>query len=1462
MSNWRKFGGTDDLNRHILASSAIGTGVISEIEANILRVGNTRLKEEQQNGLWFRGLDHTNPNFNKSSEVIAFTSIEERFYNTNTGDSELLLFKARDVNTNLVNPFVDPSYNLNLQRGDRIRLLGPTIAFDTYNVSIDANNVDIINETYKNENTRVIIDQNGFVGINTITPGQYLDVVGKINLQSATDKSNIYIANFSDPDPSNLGNNNIGIGTHIFARSDFNASNNIVLGSECHRFNKNASTNIAVGNFSQQIINSGNNNISFGHYSSNILNNGANNISIGNESLRNTNRYNNNISIGHSNFRDLNSTVDYDVNNDYNISIGNIAGQTALGGYNSFIGHSSGVSAQSNRSIALGYKSLYSSIGDDNIAIGYESMADSRIFPSNTTYHSNSFLGNYSGSILKGDNNCGFGFKSQQISTGNKNISIGSFALMQNSGTNNIAIGHSSNPKNSGSSNVSIGINTLSLLNINPDIVSGTNNVVLGSYSGTSLTGSNNVCLGTYSNTEIDCNNSIAIGYRSFAATSNSIVLGDPTNDSIKIGLGTSSPEHNIDVRNNLYNSTLNLKCGYAKHSDILLSRNKSNDTNISNDVPTNIFMRYNPRFDTSFSNVLFDDNDVPLVSNLEEKFIIGFERNNLHLPIINISNLNKIGFGLHPVYDFDVFYESRFQKDLHINSNLFVGNINNTSQYFSTTYNSYFNDKCLFVDGFDVLGNVNFDLNNNTTFQSTPFLNKGAQISNNTSNSTYSLIVEGDVKLTPNNNVGNRSHLIINTDVNVLQREHDLYVNGTSLFENKIFANSLNVTDNVALFQKAIDVSGGISKFGNICSFDSSGNNNRCIFHPGSILDICGNFNLGNFSTAGFQTNMIRSQNDISNNVTLNIYDDYLDSTNPVLDNSGYTAFSFGNNLINTEQLVQIRSKDARAGDNSNVNRLLITSENVSHTAQVMLGSSVQATNVFNDEHSFLSHSHDFKFYPMVNNDLKIYNSQTDTSANIIIEPSGTFTLTGFNTSANSNLLTVNGNANFNDVTSTTVNSNSINVSNNLIAYDISSTYGYIRDLTVSNITGLIDVSFSTDLSLIDINAETMNLSKTFDMSGMFLFDNLNRSVSFRDSNIDISSSTTKHFNVHRDLNVLNSNVNISGGLNISGDVVLNGIFNAHNLEVNAMITASGGFFEDLDCRLIDATTFTSTNSNIANLVATDMTFRNHLNADNFTTANFYDISFTHRMEGVIGSKLNTFEFEGRDCKVTNILEITNDTSAVHLTSQDVSVNNNLDVSGTVDCDLLKGRGVTPVGGIIFWNGSSLDIPYNWNICFGTNNTPDLKHLMSLDPSQNITYYVRSNTNHGDAPYFIFSDNPAFDAPALNNSSTPFVLFTGNIYTFIWNDNNINNHPFNIGTEFRANNSGINIVSTNTDPSTIFSIKNMGESLTFSIPHFYQGLDLQYYCYELHGANSDEEYISNFTIGSNYTLGYIKRNS
>ena len=1473
MSNWRKFGGTDDLNRNIVASSAIGTGVITEIESNILRIGNLRLKEEQQNGIWFRGLGHSNPNNINASNVIAFTSIEERYYNDNTGDAELLLYKAKDVNNNIVNPFVDPSYNLNDQRGDRIRILAPTINFDTYNVSLDPNSVDINNESYKNETTRVIIDQNGFVGINTITPGQILDVVGKFNIQSAKNKSNIYISNFADPDPANVGSNNIGIGAYVFSHNDYNASNNIVLGEECHRFNKTASTNISIGNLSQNIIHSGNNNLSFGHSNSKSLTSGSFNISIGNDSLKNTNIYNNNIAIGHSSLRDINVLNDYISNNDYNISIGNMSGQNSIGGYNSFFGHSSGIYSQSYRSLAIGYKSLYNSYGDDNIAIGYESLAESSLSVGNTTFHSNSFIGNYSGSILKGSDNCGVGYKTQQISTGNRNISFGSHSLMQNNGSNNIAIGYSSNTKNSGSSNVSVGINTLNLLNITPNIVSGSNNSVLGSYSGSSLTGSNNTCIGSYSNTEIDCNESIAIGYRSLASTSNSIVFGDPTNDLIKIGLGTSSPEYSIDVRNNLYNSTLNLKCGYAKHSDVLFSRNKSSNVNISNDVPTNFYMRYNTQFDTSFSNVLYDDNSNILDYNLEEKFNIGFEKDNFHLPMLTFSNLNKIGLGItNPSIDFDVLYNSRFQNSLIVNGNLFSGNIDSTSPYYSSTYNNYFNDKSLFIGGFDVIGNVIYNSVNNTTFNSTPLLNKGINIANPATNSTYSLLVEGDVKFVGNSNDATRSHLLINTDVNVNQREHDLYVNGSSLFQSKINTHSLNVTDDKALFQKAIDVSGGISTFGNICSFDSTGNNDRCIFHPGSTLDICGNFNLGNFSTAGFQTSVIRSQNDICNNVILNIYDDYLDSTNPVLDNSGYTAFSFGSNLINTEQLVQIRSKDPRAGDNSNINRLLITSENISHTSQLMLGSCVQASNIFNEQHSFLSHTNAFKMYPMVINDLNINNSNTDTSANFIFETSGVLLITANNSTDTSVLLDVNGSSSFKNINTETFTGNNIVVNNKIDTEDLSCNTGFIRNLNVDNLTGLVDVSFSTDLALIDINSETLSLTKTFNMGNMLSFDNSTNNISFLEADIDISSSTNKYFNVRRDLNVIDSNLNVSGGMfNISGDVLINGVFNADNLEVNGMITASGGFISDMDCLLLDATTITSTNSNLTNLSTNNLTLNNSLNGINSRSqAGFYDISFTHVMEGVVGSKLNTFEAESRDLKVTNILEITNDTSAVHMTSQDISVNNNLDVSGTVNCDILQGRGITPVGGIIFWNGSSLNIPSNWNICIGTNNTPDLKSLMTLDPSVNITYYVRSTANHGDDPHFIFSDNPATDAPALNNSSTPFILYTGNIYTFIWNDNVISNHPFNIGTDFRVNNAttiarqglpGIDISSTNTDQSTGYSIKNVGESLTFSIPHFYDGIGLKYYCYEQHGANN-EEYISDFAIASNYTLGYIKRNS
>lgn len=54
-----------------------------------------------------------------------------------------------------------------------------------------------------------------------------------------------------------------------------------------------------------------------------------------------------------------------------------------------------------------------------------------------------------------------------------------------------------------------------------------------------------------------------------------------------------------------------------------------------------------------------------------------------------------------------------------------------------------------------------------------------------------------------------------------------------------------------------------------------------------------------------------------------------------------------------------------------------------------------------------------------------------------------------------------------------------------------------------------------------------------------------------------------------------------------------------------------------------------------------------------------------------------------------------------------DINIQNgNLNIGG----QLLSSSSMVPVGGIIMWSGSIASIPANWNLCNGTNGTPDLR--------------------------------------------------------------------------------------------------------------------------------------------------------
>jgi plastocyanin len=84
--------------------------------------------------------------------------------------------------------------------------------------------------------------------------------------------------------------------------------------------------------------------------------------------------------------------------------------------------------------------------------------------------------------------------------------------------------------------------------------------------------------------------------------------------------------------------------------------------------------------------------------------------------------------------------------------------------------------------------------------------------------------------------------------------------------------------------------------------------------------------------------------------------------------------------------------------------------------------------------------------------------------------------------------------------------------------------------------------------------------------------------------------------------------------------------------------------------------------------------------------------------------------------------------------------------------------------------------------------------------------------------------------------------LQAGKTYTFKITDNG---HPFNVGDDYRQNNTGIVVTSTGTNTNTAVNGANSiekGQSLTFTIPADYTG-PLKYFCY------SHSNMIGNFTI-------------
>jgi trimeric autotransporter adhesin len=79
----------------------------------------------------------------------------------------------------------------------------------------------------------------------------------------------------------------------------------------------------------------------------------------------------------------------------------------------------------------------------------------------------------------------------------------------------------------------------------------GSGNTMLGSCAGlTNVSGSNNTFIGTQADAGLPgLTNAAAIGFNAKVRVNNAIVLGDPDNTSLNVGIGTDSPQFPLDVR-------------------------------------------------------------------------------------------------------------------------------------------------------------------------------------------------------------------------------------------------------------------------------------------------------------------------------------------------------------------------------------------------------------------------------------------------------------------------------------------------------------------------------------------------------------------------------------------------------------------------------------------------------------------------------------------------------------------------------------------------------------------------------------------------------------------------------------------------------------------------------------------------------------------------------------------------
>ena len=392
------------------------------------------------------------------------------------------------------------------------------------------------------------------------------------------------------------GGNNVAVGNSALY-NDIDGQYNIAIGPAALYNNLSGDKNVAIGFWTLR-NNTASENTAVGHYALNTNTSGVENTALGFYALGANTTGTSNTSVGYHALQSNTTSVGSTAMGSGALGNSNANGNSAFG-YLSLNTNTSGLNNAAFGVGALfanntggyntacgGYALYQNTTGITNVAVGYDAMHtnstgnNSTAIGANALWHSNGVTNTAIGygagyditsgnvNVLVGDNtgtnlttaseNVLVGHHvAYYMQTGSSNTALGYNALynyggaggsVRPGGSGNVAIGKWAmfNPI-SGDYNVAVGFSAYSLVN------TGTENVFIGRYSDVHTNNATSYAVAVGAFSKADADYATALGYRSYANTANTLILGqingiNGATSYTNVGIGTTVPIKRLHV--------------------------------------------------------------------------------------------------------------------------------------------------------------------------------------------------------------------------------------------------------------------------------------------------------------------------------------------------------------------------------------------------------------------------------------------------------------------------------------------------------------------------------------------------------------------------------------------------------------------------------------------------------------------------------------------------------------------------------------------------------------------------------------------------------------------------------------------------------------------------------------------------------------------------------------------------